>query len=151
MSKSATQDIFSQTQVNIAQSCSRVLNAWNDFLDKYLKAKKWKRKLAVINKVFIKNVTSHTYSNGLCYFVLDSKTKYKKRTIWLVCDCKTRKIIIQWNPGPSNGAMPVDLCPEYKRTSIKWWKVYGGAVRRVCKVRPLKSRMSKYSEISKLP
>ena len=37
MSKSATQDIFSQTQVNIAQSCSRVLNAWNDFLDKYLK------------------------------------------------------------------------------------------------------------------
>ena len=50
MSKQSTNDIFSQTQVNIAQSCSRVLNAWNDFLDKYLKSKEWRQALAIKNK-----------------------------------------------------------------------------------------------------
>ena len=50
MSKQSTNDIFSQTQVNIAQSCSRVLNAWNDFLDKYLKSKEWRQSLAIKNK-----------------------------------------------------------------------------------------------------
>ena len=63
-----------KTQVNIAQSCSKVLTSWNDFLEHYLKDKKWRRVLCVENRAqrlerllsgCLKNINGPRLSNSL--------------------------------------------------------------------------------------